>query len=86
MNNKKTEKEKRLKKKHIWPSLVVFVFFSTLCVLLLGFFMQMFAQYIMVSKISVMAEDIRRAGEMMLYDLSGCGREQEKRAEAAQRD
>lgn len=42
MNNKKTEKEKRLKK-HIWTSLVVFVFFSTLCVLLLGFFMQMFA-------------------------------------------
>ena len=69
MNNKKTEKEKRLKKKHIWPSLVVFVFFSTLCVLLLGFFMQMFAQYIMVSKIAVMAEDIRRAGEMMQESL-----------------
>ena len=52
MNSVKEKRFKKLKRKQIWPSIVAFVLFITLCVAMIAIFLQLFALYIMGTKIA----------------------------------
>ncbi|MDE6389460.1 MAG: GGDEF domain-containing phosphodiesterase [Lachnospiraceae bacterium] len=51
MSSVKEKRFKKLKRKKIWPSIVAFVLFTLLCVGMIALFLQLFALYIMGTKI-----------------------------------
>ncbi|MCM1123186.1 MAG: EAL domain-containing protein [Eubacterium sp.] len=51
MGSVKEKRFRKLKRKKIWPSIVAFILFIFLCVVLIALFLQMFALYIMGTKI-----------------------------------
>ncbi len=52
MNSVKEKRFKKLKRKQIWPSIVAFVLFFSLCAAMIAVFLQLFALYIMGTKIT----------------------------------
>ena len=52
MSSVKEKRFKKLKRKQIWPSIVAFVLFITLCVAMIAVFLQLFALYILGTKIA----------------------------------
>ena len=56
---------KKLYKKRIWPSILMFVLFVLACVFAFAFFMYLFAMCIMGTKIVVHHEEAQRIGEIM---------------------
>lgn len=52
MSSVKEKRFKKLKRKKIWPSIVAFVLFIVLCVVMIALFLQLFALYIMGTKIA----------------------------------
>lgn len=51
MSSVKEKRFKKLKRKKIWPSIVAFVMFIILCIVMVALFLQLFALYIMGTKI-----------------------------------
>ncbi len=51
MSSVKEKRFKKLKRKKIWPSIVAFIMFIILCVVMIALFLQLFALYIMGTKI-----------------------------------
>ncbi|MDE7257901.1 MAG: diguanylate cyclase, partial [Lachnospiraceae bacterium] len=51
MNSVREKRFKKLKRKQIWPSILAFVLFITLCVAMIAVFLQLFALYIMGTKL-----------------------------------
>lgn len=51
MSSVKEKRFKKLKRKKIWPSIVAFVMFIILCIVMIALFLQLFALYIMGTKI-----------------------------------
>ncbi len=51
MSSVKEKRFKKLKRRKIWPSIVAFIMFIILCVVMIALFLQLFALYIMGTKI-----------------------------------
>lgn len=58
MSSVKEKRFRKLKRKKIWPSIVAFILFTLLCVGMIVLFLQLFALYIMGTKI------VQQYGEM----------------------
>lgn len=65
MNSGKQKNFERLKKKRIWPSIVMFIAFAVLCLFVLVMFVQFFATYIVGVKLDQMHEETLRTSQMM---------------------
>ncbi len=65
MSNGKQKNFERLKRKRIWPSIVIFTFFIIMCIGMIALFMQLFATYIVGTKVTQMYEEAQHAGEML---------------------
>lgn len=59
------DKFEKLRKKSIWPSIVLFVGFLASCIIIVGLFIQLFATYIMANKITQLYEENRYIGGML---------------------
>lgn len=65
MISNKQRKFERLKRKSIWPSIVMFCFFVIMCVAMIVLFVQLFATYIVGTKVSQMYEEVQHTGEVL---------------------
>lgn len=69
MNTKKQEQLDKLKRRKIWPSIVIFLLCLGICVGLLIFSMQLFALYIISIKVAGMSDETMRAEEILQSSL-----------------
>lgn len=60
MSNTREKALKRLKRKRIWPSILVFLLFVIICVVAIVIFLQLFAFYMMGTKVVQHSEEVQR--------------------------
>lgn len=65
MSSVKEKRFKKLKRKSIWPSILAFVVFVVMCVVAIAIFLQMFALYIMGTKVVQHYEEAQRVSGVM---------------------
>lgn len=65
MNGKKAKKFEKLQKKRMWPSIVLFIGFVVSCIAIIVLFVQLFATYIFVTKITHLVEETRYISDLM---------------------
>lgn len=65
MSSAKEKRFKKLKRKRIWPSILVFVLFVVMCVVTIGIFLQLFVTYLMGTKVAQHYEGTQHVSEVM---------------------
>lgn len=65
MSSVKEKTFKKLRRKKIWPSILVFILFVIVCVVAITVFLQMFALYIMGTKVVHHFEEAQRVGKVI---------------------
>lgn len=65
MSGKNNKLFKKLQKKRIWPSIVLFIGFIMSCIIIITLFIQFFATYIVASKITQLFEENHYIGSLL---------------------
>ena len=65
MSGKNNKIFKKLQKKRIWPSIVLFIGFIMSCIIIITLFIQFFATYIVASNITQLFEENHYIGSLL---------------------